>query len=208
MNRRHFIIGSFSSAVLLTTTGCLTKKYYESYDASLKYDDTVISFLITEDGSKLVVLSEKFHYIFDTNPQLKRILLGSFRPMVTAYFDNFYVTRDNMITGDYTLFLSGEATDEQKKNATDAGFMPYGNTLHELSGHLEGTRYSAEGFPSIAQSYKFNRPYDVRIREEPSAAKVTEKILLTPIVVLADGVLILAGAALVLLMMGGGGGGR
>jgi hypothetical protein len=207
MNRRNFIKGTFSSIMFLSATGCITPKFNKSHFASGVYKDTIYSFLITEDGSKFVVLGEKYHYIFDVSPNLKKVLLGSFRSEVRAYFKDFHVAQDNKITGDYSLVLLAEATDEQGKSAIDAGFT-LNETYLELSGHLEGIRYSAEGFPPISETYKFNRQYEVEIQEELTTANKAGKILATPIVVLADGVLILTGVALVLvvLFLGGGGG--
>jgi hypothetical protein len=200
MNRRNFIKGTFSSIVFVSTAGCLTPKFNESRFVTGKYLDTVISFLITEDGSKLVVLGEKYHYIFDVSPSLKNVLLGPIRSELRAYFEIFHVTLDNKISGDYSLELLNDATDEQKNAAVDAGFTP-GELALTLSGHLEGIRYSAEGFPPIGQAYKFNQQYIVEIQEEQSAANKAGKILATPIVILADGVLILTGVALVLLVI-------
>jgi len=205
MNIKYFV-GILSSLILLTTTGCLTTRFYESDHASRAYHEKVDSFLMTEDGSKLVVIGEKYHYIFDASPNLKKVLLGSFRPMVMGNFSDFYVTQNNKITGNYTLDLyKKDATDEQRKSAIDAGFITNNNSELSLSGHLEGVRYSAEGFPEIDQRYKFNVPYYVDISEEQSTAKLVGKILITPILVLADGVLILGGAALLLFMGGCGG---
>jgi len=134
---------------------------------------------------------------------------------VYAQFADFYVTKDNKITGNYALLLDKDAPDEQRKSAIDAGFISqdelkrpfFRSALSELalSGHLEGIRYSAEGFPTIAEKYKFNAPYYIDITEEQSAAKLAGKILITPILVLTDGVLILGGAVLVLFIRGCGG---
>jgi len=214
MNLIKFMVILSSLVLFLTTTGCLTKRFYESDHAQRTYHEKVDSFLITEDGSTLVVLGEKYHYIFEASPNLKKVLLGSFRPMVVAHFPDFYVTTDNKITGNYTLYLDKDAPEEQRKSAIEAGFIDNNKSdlsffAHiselSLSGHLEGTRYSAEGFPVIAQKYKFNIPYYVDITEEQSATKLAGKILITPILVLADGVLILGGAALMLFMRGCGG---
>jgi hypothetical protein len=194
--------GTFSSVVLLTTTGCLTKKFSESHYASGKYHDTIFSFLITEDGSKVVVLGEKYHYIFDATPGLKRILLGSFRPKIYADFSNLHVTLDNKITLDYKLYFVEPASDDDKKSAIDAGFVADDNSNLTFSGHLEGVRYRTDGFPSIAHKYMFNYPYIVEITEDQSIPNKAGKILITPIVVLADGVLILAGIALIILAGG------
>jgi hypothetical protein len=155
---------------------------------------------VTEDGSKLVVLGEKYHYIFDEiSPALKHILLSplELRTVVAAGLSNFSVGSDNVVTGDYTLSLLDTASEAQRRSAIDAGFVV---PELSLSGHLNGLRYSAEGFRAPADIQKFVRPYIVSV-EEPRS--MTARILLTPLTVTADGVLILAGLALLLIVLAG-----
>lgn len=200
MERQEFLKGALSSLTLLSVSGCFTPKLYEHH----KYDETSTSFYVTEDGSKVVVVGEKYHYIFDdVSPSLKNILLSplELRKVVIADLSNFYVRRDNVVTGDYILSLSSTASEEQRKSALDAGFVPPGPTL---SGHLKGLRYSTEGFAATAQTQTFSQPYVVSIEEQGS---MVAKILLTPIAVTADGILILAGAALLLILLAAAGGG-
>jgi hypothetical protein len=199
MERRAFVKAGLSSLAVLSATGCFTPKLYERHT----YDETSTSFFVTEDGSKLAVLGEKYHYIFDDiPPSLKHILLSplELRTVVRADLLNFSVSSDNVVTGDYTLSLSLLASEEQRKSARDAGFVPPDLTL---SGHVKGRRYSTEGFPYSAQTQKFSQPYVVNIEEQGS---MVAKILLTPIAVTADGVLILAGIALLLILLGAAGG--
>ncbi len=197
MERQEFLKGALSSLTLVSVSGCFTPMLYEPRT----YDETALSFLVTEDGSRLVVLGEKYHYIFDDiSPSLKEILLGPLhlRTVVVAVLANFYVNSDNVVTGDYVLSLSDQASDEQRKRAMSAGFVPPDLTL---PGHLKGVRYSAEGFPfSAAQTQGFAHRYDARVREERSKAA---KILLTPVTVAADGVLILGGLFLLFLILAG-----
>jgi hypothetical protein len=197
MERKEFL-STLSSLTLLSLTGCLTTKLYEAQ----KYDEAALSFLVTEDGSQLVVLGEKYHYIFhDISPSLKRTLLSpvQLRTQIYAYLSDFYVRRDNVVTGDYTLSLSQLASDEQRRSAIDAGFVAPGPTL---SGHLKGIRYSAEGFPSTAQPQEFTQRYVVSVKEQDSESRVAGKILLTPITIAADGALILGGLILFWLCYG------
>jgi hypothetical protein len=194
MRRREVLKGALSSVALLSVTGCLTKKLYETHET--QYDETALSFLLTEDGSKLVVLGKKYHYIFDDfSPSLTHLLASPLRTVVEAELFNFLVRRDNVVTGHYELYLSKQASDEQRRSAIDAGFVEPELTL---SGHLKGVRYSAKGFPSPPETQRFNRPYVVSITEE-TESKLATKIMLTPITVAADGALILGGVALVLI---------
>jgi hypothetical protein len=196
MERKEFLKGALSSLSLLSVSGCLTAKLYEPRT----YDETALSFLVTEDGSRLVVLGEKYHYIFDDiSPSLKQILLSPLhlRTAVVAYLANFEVSGSNVVTGDYTLSLSDQASDEQRNSAIDAGFVPPDVTL---SGHVKGVRYSAEGFPSTAQTQEFAHRYGATVREQRST---TAKVLLTPVTVAADGALILGGLFLLFLVFAG-----
>jgi hypothetical protein len=197
VERQEFLKGALSSLTLLSVSGCFTPMLYEPRT----YDETALSFLVTEDGSRLVVLGEKYHYIFDDiSPSLKEILLGPLhlRTVVVAVLANFYVKSDNVVTGDYVLSLSDQASDEQRKIAMSAGFVSPDLTL---SGHLKGVRYSAKGFPfPAAQTQGFAHRYDASVREERSK---TAKVLLTPVTVAADGVLILGGLFLLFLILAG-----
>jgi hypothetical protein len=69
-----------------------------------------------------------------------------------------------------------------------------------LSGHLRGVRYSAEGFPSTAQTQEFARRHVVTVRAQKSKPA---KILLTPVTLAADGALILGGLFLLFLFLAG-----
>ena len=200
MERRAFVAGGLSSLAVLSTAGCLTPMLY----GPAKYDETALSFYVTEDGTKLVVVGEKHHYILDDiSPSLKHILLSplELRTAVVADLSKFSVNSENVVTGDYTLSLQDTATEAQRRNAIAAGFVVPELTL---SGNLKGQRYSAEGFRLPASdSQKFAHPYVVTV-EEPRST--TAKVLLTPLAVTADGILILAGTALLLLLLGAAGG--
>ena len=94
-----------SSLAVLSVTGCLTKKLYETRET--KYAERAVSFLLTEDGSKLVVLGEKSHYIFDDfSPSLKHLLGSPLRAVTEVELLNFRVRTDNVVTGDYTCSFS------------------------------------------------------------------------------------------------------
>lgn len=198
MERKEFLKGALSSLTLVSVTGCFTPMLYKART----YDETALAFLVTADGSRVVVLGQKYHYIFDEiSPSLKQILLSplELRAVVVAYLANFSVSSDNVVTGDYALYLSSQASDEQRESAIDAGFATPDVTL---SGHLKGVRYSAEGFkfPSTAQPQEFAHRYGANIGEERSRAA---KILLTPVTVAADGALILGGLFLLFLFLAG-----
>jgi hypothetical protein len=204
--------GTFTSALLFSTSGCVTAKLYRSLAPS-EYDEVALSFLVTEDDAKCVVLGSRYHYIFDITPSLRHVLTSSLRTAVDGELLNFYVRRNNVVTGDYKLSLRPGASDEQRQSAIDAGFDT-GKTagldsdqtaVPVLTGHLEGIRYSAEGFRATG-TREFTHPYVVKITEQEPGSRLAAKILLTPIAVAADGALVLGLMALIVL--GGLSGGR
>ena len=75
------------------------------------YSEVVSSVLITKDGKKLVVMTDRFHYTFDASPALLRTLKGSFHQYVTARFSDFHVSPNGRIIGLTTLTVA-EAPDE------------------------------------------------------------------------------------------------
>lgn len=191
----------------MNTTGCFTERYYLADRASHFYQEDINSFLITDDGTKLVVLGNKYHYIFELSQGLEQILTGSLKQSVSAKFTVFYVTRDNKISGNCILSLSDTAVDELKKTAINLGFTYNGKPNLSLSRDIQGTRYSAEGFPEVDKRYRFNDKYIISIREEQSAAELASNIVITPILVTADGLLFLGAASLYIFTYGVAGGG-
>ena len=198
MNSKY-VIYIFTCLILLNITGCFTERYYIANRSSRFYQEDIDSFLITEDGSKLVILGYKYHYVFKVSPVLKQILSGSLKELVSAKFTVFNVSRDNKITGSYMLKLSGLANDELKKRAVESGFTYDNDSDIFLRENIQGIRYSAVGFSNIDKRYRLNEKYIVTIQEEESAGELAKNILITPILVLADGILVLGASSLLLI---------
>ncbi|WP_244289299.1 hypothetical protein [Burkholderia puraquae] len=182
------------AASSLALSGCFTPALYENHDET--YVEHVSAFMITKDGKKLVVLGERYHYIFDLPDKLRPVLAASYRKSLHTSFGRFRVDGSD-VTGQYHTVLSKDATDDERQAATADGFGA-SRTRIELDGNVAGKRYSTEGFTlkpdGTAQA--FNERYTVVIDEAPSAFAKGLRILATPITVAADGVLVLGGVLL------------
>ncbi|KWF89405.1 hypothetical protein [Burkholderia cepacia] len=190
---RRRLLAAAMAASTLALSGCFTPKLYEN-DA---YSEYVTSFMITQDGKKLVVLGTNYHYIFDLPAQLRPVLLSGYRKSLRTTFADFHA-RGGSITGHYRIVLPKDAPDDARQAASADGFTA-GTAGLALEGNIEGKRYSTEGFAAKDKgaTQPFNERYSVYIRESPSVAGIGLRILATPITVAADGLLVLGGIVLV-----------
>jgi len=189
MRRRAFLLvgAMIASKVLLGCTASMTKRLF----ADRRYRETVSSVLISEDGKHLVILGEKYHYIFENKTDLVNILRAPFHPAVTALLSSFHVTSDQVIIGNYYLTINNKASEQVKAEAIAAGFIETMQGQITFTGKMQGKRYSAEKFPMNETRQTLNKQYIVNISEEQSSGEKASKALLTPVTVTADGVLTL-----------------
>ncbi|WP_105131901.1 hypothetical protein [Burkholderia sp. BE12] len=191
---RRRMLAACIAASSLTLSGCFTPALYENRDEA--YIEHVSAFLITKDGKKLVVLGERYHYIFDLPDKLRPVLAASYRTSLHTSFSSFHADGSD-VTGDYDTVLSKDASADARQAATADGFTASRDRI-ELDGKLVGKRYSTEGFTlkPDGTAQPFNERYTVGISEAPSAFAKGLRILATPVTVAADGVLVLGGILL------------
>lgn len=198
MQRRAFLLvgAMIASKVLLGCTTSMTKKLF----ADRRYRETVSSVLISEDGKHLVILGEKYHYVFENQTDLVNILRMPFHPVVTALLGDFHVTSDQVISGNYDLTINNKASEQDKAEAIAAGFRRTVQGQITFNGKMQGKRYSAEKFTTNKTHQTLNKQYVVNISEEQSSGEKASKALLTPVTVTADGVLTIITIPLVAVM--------
>ncbi|KER72701.1 MULTISPECIES: hypothetical protein [Burkholderia] len=191
---RRRLLAAGVAASSLALSGCFTRALYENHDEP--YVEHVSAFMITKDGKKLVVLGERYHYIFDLPDKLRPVLAASYRKSLHTSFISFRADGSD-VTGQYDTVLSKDAPDDERQAATADGFRNWRDRL-ELDGNVVGKRYSTEGFTlkPDGTAQPFNERYTVGIDEAPSAFAKGLRILATPVTVAADGVLVLGGVLL------------
>lgn len=159
------------------------------------YKETISSVLITQDSKKLVVMSGKYHYIFNASPALVSTLKGNFHPYVTATFSDFQVSSSGHVVG--TLRLAApNAPREALEEAVAAGFVRSADGA-AFTTRLTGLRYRAAGVEPTAP-YKLNHAYEINL----VSGQPESRARITPIQVVG-GVFVLAGVALFALMVFG-----
>jgi hypothetical protein len=190
MNRREFSKWMFALLSIASISACTFPVVRNSI-----YMETVSSVLISADGTKLVVITNRFHYIFNIQPTFAQAIKGNFHEFLQATFSDFHVDPNGKITGHVTLILS-MAPSEAMEEAINAGFSKTKTPNSAiLETALNGERYSP-GAIKISNKYRLNRTYNIQITSEQPDDKVT----ITPLT-LVGGVLAVAGVTLFALTL-------
>ena len=181
---------------LLLTSCSLTNKMWKDS----RYEESISSFLITQNGGNLIIIGDKYHYIFPVTNRLKTILLSDKRQFITPRFYGFEIDRNNNISGKFYLNFSIKHQKDHITWLNNSGFIfksKYSRSKKQytFTDNIKGKRYSADKL--INSRYKFKKPYSLSIREETTLLGKIGKILSTPITVAADGALFMGAMALI-----------
>ncbi len=180
-------------------SSCTTKRLWENPS----YKEIIESYFITEDGKKLAIIGEKYHYIVPITSELKKILLSKSQ-FINPLFHSFKVDKNNNIIGKYQTL---NPINQNKKNTPPlkkpdlANKKDHHNRILEYSdtdSSIVGKRYIGKKINK--SNYKFKKAYYITVEEEPSKLVKTGKMLVSPITVTADGAMLLVGIALALII--------
>lgn len=215
VSRRLFLIGSaIASSVFY---GCATSALFKHEE----YSEHITSIFISADQRKLIVITERYHYIFDAPQAIVSTLQSQLSSAVQANFyhennngffsdteisrrrHDFYVDSSGNVEGDYTLRLIPPASSELVSEAKRLGYQFNVDSMNcwTQSGRLAGKRYSSGGIRASVLEHKLKKPIDLFIEAEQSTSNKILKAPLTPITVAADGALVLISIPLIPLAL-------
>lgn len=134
------------------------------------YNESFESFAMSPDGEILLVIGEKFDYVFTPQPSLVRALRSSsFRPQLTASFHHFRLDSPTKLSGIWGLSLSTKkARPEEERLLKELGFRVSMGTDWTLDGFIEGTRYLKNQATKLSQLENTNKPYSLTIYGGPA----------------------------------------
>ena len=191
------IITAVCFAVLLS--GCMTRSLFENRE----YKENISSILVTSDGGKLVFVSDEYHYIFQSPKLLTDTLGAPFYRSVQANFNQFYVSRSDVVTGSFDLIVPVFASDGDRQAASAAGFACKrigDREFCQVKVELKGTRHAANGTLPVGRNQLLKKSYLVHVSADEGAGA---KILLTPLTVAADGAILIGGVGLTVVSVTG-----
>ena len=222
--KKIFISITILSILIFSSLGCVTKQMWDkkrpSY-SNIPYTDTIISFYINKNSSKIAFMGEKYHYIlsdyrqeFSQLMEAKNFLKLSQRNLkintrtfkkrpqlytsIKVKFDKNSLNKKQITWLKNHKFrpflLPPKAGEPISTHPTDDKILAYTREFN-----LEGKRYFANSKINN-KLQKLNRPLTLKIDEsvqdrEPTAleeaAKVPLKIVATPFTLVADAVMFL-----------------
>ncbi len=159
MNRRHCLRYPFGLFAIMATAPSWASENHSKG----KLKEIVSSVLVTDDGTQLVVMTPRFHYIFNIPAPLLAALKGSFHPYIQATFSDFHVEITQGTSGTVSLSVLS-APEEAITEAIAVGFTKTPSGAQFVT-TLHGVRYSAGDVHATAQ-YKLNRTYEIQVEDD------------------------------------------
>lgn len=172
-------------------SGCVTTRMHEDP----VYAERLLGVLISADKKSLVVVGEKYHYVFSAPPQVIAALDEPLHPGIEAAgFQGFTISPDNKIQGKLVLRTRRDASPAQVALAGQAGFQSReGRWVVEAP--MMGERFSPRPGAALPLQ-KLSQDYTVRVTEVSSSSMKALKAAATPITVAADGALVIGAVVL------------
>jgi hypothetical protein len=180
---------------LLLLCGCAQTQTDKLWSAPT-YTERINQFLINPEDKSLIIIGEKYHYIFNEDSAPLVLLGWSSRKNLHAFFYAFEVNSENIVTGTYSLNSdSKKASIEEINWLKSNGFKINKSGLYTKTLKVSGTRYLA-GNVHISNSSHLNKQYRISIERPNSTFETISKTALTPITVTSDAVTVIGGTAL------------
>lgn len=181
------IIGMVTVIMLAS---CATTRYY---------DETFSSVMVASDHSKVVVLGQQYHYVFDMPQILDQSLKAGFRKNLRgAVIREFHVSGGGNTLGYFRLQLSPDATQADISEAHAMGYQTTKDGLIYYTLLVTGKRYAATT-PADNHQTTLNQTYHVRIADSQLAS--AQMAALSPVIVLGGGLFAIANPAVLLFAL-------
>lgn len=186
----------------LTQFGCATQALYNQTTSTRS--EEIKSFLITQDGQNLIIVSEEHHFIFTLEEPLKSLLTWQGRAKLEPSFGEFTLEEGQKISGSYTLQAKLTQLTSSEQTFLRQHDFKLNNTSDQLEyyARIEGKRYLA-GYVKVSQTAYFKHPYTIQITAPEDAGMKLGKIALTPITLAVDGVTAILGGVVLMPVFAG-----
>lgn len=148
----------------------------------------VNGFYVNQETNDIVVTSSNDAYLFPSQGRLGQALMLSRDVEFIPAFNNFALSRSNVVTGTVVLTLAEENPSDELVNRLSAlGFDEAPSTHRlQLSQEITGERYAIQGELPLE---KLDNEYEVRISQPRGAVDTARKVVATPFAITFDAAL-------------------
>jgi len=196
MNIRHSKILVTILSIVLFSSCSLVENFV---NARQEYREYISHLAITEDGKNIIFFGENFHYIFESDSVLIQTINSPLIEHVsTPSIGDFVVSHTGTTTGVVSLQIYQNAPISIQDQAGSLGYVKSGDLMRYRI-KLVGQRYGNDGL-DIQQKQKTREAYRVRVYEEPSGGRKAARTVLSPLVVTAQGVIVMVGVPVLILV--------
>jgi nitrogen fixation-related uncharacterized protein len=198
MSNKRWILNTFL-LILLTISGIFfvgcTQLVWQMDDGIYEdYNDTINSFIMTDDSSKIIFISSQYHYVFNNNDK-ELLYLLQHRDKISVKFDlkggSYYVHTDKNNTIDARFFASIN-TRKTDKNFIDIIMKDPRSNYHEKENNihifftLPGVRYLSD-LKVNDKLVPLDPPITLKMTQTHKDKSATfNKILITPLLIVGD----------------------
>ena len=188
----HLLITVLLSII---ASGCLTSELYKIKKES--FNEKLSGFLITQDQKQVVLVGQRYHYIFPMDNTIKNTLQWSNRSKLRATNLHFVISKNNIINGTFLLKSENDAvlSDNDKAFLLANDFKIRSDGVYYFAGKLsQGTVYESGNF-KLPEAQAIKKPYYLNISYDyATTGQTLTKILVTPLAVAGDGIDTVVGA--------------
>ncbi|MCL7931569.1 hypothetical protein [Halomonas llamarensis] len=148
----------------------------------------VNGFYVNQETNGLVVTSSSDAYLFPSQERLGQALMLSRDVEFIPEFNNFALSRSNVVTGTVVLTLDEENPSDELVNQLSAlGFEKNSETNRLVSVHkIRGERYTIQGELPLE---KLENDYKIRISQPRGVVDTARKVVATPFAITFDAAL-------------------
>lgn len=174
------LCAAFLLSSCTTTTGLFEDR---------QYSERIDSFFISEDREQLIVVGEKYHYIFPVDKPFGEFLAS---PERSEYAEHLNVTIESAKVdannnASVHISVKNNSVTSTLRAKTIDGVEVYERKqvpTYSLTRDLLGKRYRAK--ERLPAEYRFNQTYVINVSESLSAAEVMARAPLTPVTMIID----------------------
>mgnify|MGYP003704415217 CR=1 FL=1 len=193
MNKqRRSLLIALAVAAASTLGGGLAGCASKAQVAEVTYTENVSTLLLSADGKELVVLGEKYHYVFPAPQEIVRLEASPLKTSVVAIIDPFTVQPDGSLGGSYTLEFKPADAAAPEAALAELGFVKEADGRWLFHGALSGKRYLiGNTLKQWRSQEKLQRTYTVTVRDLQSAHDRAADKLMSPVALASDGVFLI-----------------